>query len=269
MRFGMKRLLQFASLGLLALGVLQAEPKEIVFLGDMEGLDKAVELGVSETEQQAGFLGIDLDFVHDRDPAHAAQYIGAAAVIINASPEEILAAADALGGSHTPVFNVGSRDNALRTHCRPNLFHVIPSDKMLDDAVAQWRQSHPDSKQVAAQAWHPAFVKFAARELNNRYRKGAGVDMTDEAWAVWAAYRLVGTAIVNNPEAEGLELLAYFREDLEFDAQKGVFSTFRPTGQMRQALLIVADGKLAGEAPVRGVAASDDLDSLGLQECKP
>jgi len=267
MRVGMKRLLQFASLSLLALGVLHAEPKKIVFLGDMEGLDKAVELGVSETEQQAGFLGIDLDFARDRDPAHAPQHTDAAAVIINSSPEETIWAAEALGD--IPVFNVGSRDNALRTRCRPNLFHVIPSDKMLADAVSQWRQSHPDSKQVEAQAWHPAFVKFAARELNNRYRKGAGVDMTDEAWAVWAAYRLVGTAIVNNPEAEGLELLAYFRDELEFDAQKGVFSTFRPTGQMRQALLIVADGKLAGEAPVRGVAASDDLDSLGLQECKP
>lgn len=263
----MKRLLRLGWLALAALATLGAEPKKIVFLGDMEGLDKAVELGVAETEQQAGFLGIELVFAHDRDPAHAPQHADAAAVIIHSSPEEILWAAEALGD--VPVFNVGSRDDALRTRCRPNLFHVIPSDKMLADAEAQWRQGHPSAKDVRAQAWHPAFVKFAARDLNNRYEKGAGVDMSDDAWAVWAAYRLVGTAIVNNPEASPAELETYFREDLEFDAQKGVFSTFRETGQMRQALLIVADGDLAGEAPVRGVADSDDLDSLGLQECKP
>lgn len=267
MRVGMKRLLQLAILTLAALSAVSAEPKKIIFLGDMEGLDKAVELGVSEIEQQAGFLGIELAFSHDRDPAHASQHQDAAAAIINSSPQETLWAAQALGD--IPVFNVGSRDDALRTVCRPNLFHVIPSDKMLADAVQQWRQGHPDAKQVSAQAWHPAFVKFAARELNNRYQKRAGVEMSDEAWAVWAAYRVVGTAIVNNPEATPAELIAYFREELEFDAQKGVFSTFRETGQMRQALLIVADGKLAGEAPVRGVADSDDLDSLGLQECKP
>ena len=267
MRVEMKRLLQLASLSLVALGVLSAEPKKIVFLGDISGLDKAVELGVSEIEQQAGFLGIDLEFVRDRDPAHAHQHLDAVAIVISSTPEETLWTAEMVGD--IPVFNVGSQDDALRTACRPNLFHVIPSDKMLADAVAQWRQTHPEAKQVDAQAWHPAFVKFAGRELNNRYSKNAGVEMSDEAWAVWAAYRLIGTAVVNNPEASSTELIAYFRDELEFDAQKGVFSTFRATGQMRQALLIVADGKLAGEAPVRGVAASDDLDSLGLQECKP
>lgn len=263
----MKRLLPLVLLSLASLGALSAESKKIVFLGDMEGLDKAIELGRGEVEQQAGFLGIDLEFVFDRDPAHASQHVGAHAVIVNASPEETFWVAEAM--DYTPVLNVGSRDNDLRTRCRPNLFHVIPSDKMLDDAVAQWRQGHAEARRVEAQAWHPAFVKFAARELNNRYRKGAGVEMSDEAWAVWAAYRIIGTAIVNNPEATQPELQQYLREDLEFDAQKGVFSTFRETGQMRQALLIVADGKLAGEAPVRGVADSDDLDSLGLQECKP
>lgn len=267
MRVEMKRLLHIGLLSAIALSALNAESKKIVFLGDIAGLDKAVELGAHESEMQAEFLGIELEFVRDRDPAHARQHLDAVAIVINSTPEEILWTAEAVGD--IPVFNIGSQDDALRTACRPNLFHVIPSEKMLADAAAQWRQGHPDAQQVVAQAWHPAFVKFAARELNNRYSKNAGVEMSDEAWAAWAAYRIVGTAIVNNPKATPSELIEYFREELEFDAQKGAFSTFRKTGQMRQALLIVADGKLAGEAPVRGVAASDDLDSLGLQECKP
>jgi hypothetical protein len=43
--------------------------------------------------------------------------------------------------------------------------------------------------------------------------------------------------------------------------------TFRDTGQLRQLLLVVVNGELAGEAPVRGVAASDDLDSLDPLVC--
>jgi hypothetical protein len=46
----------------------------------------------------------------------------------------------------------------------------------------------------------------------------------------------------------------------------GTDMNFRPTGQLRQPLLLVEDGKIAGEAPVRGVA--DDLDSLGNVECE-
>ncbi len=267
MRVGMRQALQLGLLGLAALATAGAEPRKIVFLGDMTGLEKAVRLGVEESEVQAGFLDMQLEFAQDRDPAHAGQHLDAHAVIIHSSPEEIFWAAETLGD--VPVFNVGSRDDVLRTRCRANLFHVIPSDKMLADAEAQWRKSKPDAKQVEARAWHPDFVKFAARDLNNRYVKLAGVEMTDEAWAVWAAYRLATTAVVYNPEASPAELVEYFREELEFDAQKGEFSSFRPTGQLRQVLLLTVDGKLAGEAPVRGVAASDDLDSLGLQECKP
>jgi hypothetical protein len=54
---------------------------------------------------------------------------------------------------------------------------------------------------------------------------------------------------------------------MEFDGQKGDYMTFRETGQLRQLLLVVVDGKLAGEAPVRGVAESDDLDSLDPLVC--
>ncbi|MEZ5363194.1 MAG: hypothetical protein R2748_12845, partial [Bryobacterales bacterium] len=186
-----------------------------------------------------------------------------------ASPKEILAAADALADAHVPVFNVSSNDDKLRTQCRPNLFHVPPSAKMLADAEAQWRKAHPDAKSVEARAWHEGFVKFSARELNRRWEEATGRPMTDEDWAIWAAYKLVSDAIANNPEADAEELLAYFHDEMEFDAVKGVFATFRETGQLRQPLLIVADGKLAGEAPVRGVADSEDLDSLGGERCQP
>ncbi|MBI1355305.1 MAG: hypothetical protein GC160_13230 [Acidobacteria bacterium] len=265
----MNACLRAGLLGLIALAMVSAQPHKIVFLGSTEGLQGAIQVGAEEARLQADFLNIQLQFEQDRDPAHAGNYADAHAVIVNGTPDEVLEAARALSDPGVPVLNVGTGDNELRTECRANLFHIAPSDKMLADAVAQWRKTHPDAKDVRAQAWHPEFVKFAARELNNRYRKATGMEMSDAAWAVWAAYRLVTTAIVNEPEATPKRLVEYFRDELEFDSQKGVFSTFRETGEMRQALLIVAEGKLAGEAPVRGAAASDDLDSLGVQECKP
>lgn len=248
---------------------LLAQEKKVVFLGDPkhEQTRSAIAAGVDEAERQAKFLPIEYRFVVAR-PGEAAEHDDAVAVIIAASPKEILAAADALADAHVPVFNVSSRDDRLRTQCRPNLFHVVPSEKMLADAVAQWRKAHPDAKDVVARAWHEDFVKFSARELNRRWRETTSRPMSDDDWAVWAAYKLVSDAIANNPEAGNEELLAYFRDEMEFDAVKGVYATFRETGQLRQPLLVVVDGVLEGEAPVRGVAASEDLDSLGAQQCQ-
>jgi hypothetical protein len=246
-----------------------SQEKKIVFLGDAkpEATRTAIAASVDEAERQAGFLGIEYQFVVAR-PSEAAEHDDALAVLVSGTPAEILGAADALADAHVPVFNVSSRDDRLRAQCRPNLFHVPPSDKMLADAVAQWRKANPNDKNVEARAWHGDFVKFSARELNRRWAEATGRSMSDEDWAIWAAYKLVSDAIANNPDAGPEDLLAYFREDMEFDSVKGVQSTFRETGQLRQPLLLVVDGKLAGEAPVRGVADSDDLDSLGGEQCQ-
>ena len=246
-----------------------AQEKKIVFLGDAkpEETRSAIAASVDEAERQGGFLGIEYQFVVAR-PAEAAEHDDALAVIIAGSPAEILAAADALADAHVPVFNVSSDDDHLRTQCRPNLFHVLPSEKMLADAVAQWRKANPDAKAVEARAWHEDFVKFSARELNRRWAEATGRPMSDADWSIWAAYKLVSDAIANNPDADAEQLLAYFRGDMEFDSVKGAYSTFRETGQLRQPLLLVVDGKLAGEAPVRGAAATDDLDSLGGEQCQ-
>jgi ABC-type branched-subunit amino acid transport system substrate-binding protein len=254
----------------LSLGVAAAQEKKIVFLGDAKNEETrtAIAAAVDEAEAQASFLDIEYLFVVAQ-PGEAAEHDDAMAVIIAASPAEILKAADALADAQVPVFNVSSADDRLRIQCRPNLFHVPPSAKMLADAEAQWRKANPEAKDVKARAWHAEFVKFSARELNRRWEEATGRPMSDADWAVWAAYKLVSDAIANNPEAGSEELIAYFREDMEFDSVKGVESTFRETGQLRQPLLVVVDGKLVGEAPVRGVAQSDDLDSLGGEQCQP
>ncbi|MGH8488738.1 MAG: ABC transporter substrate-binding protein, partial [Gammaproteobacteria bacterium] len=63
------------------------------------------------------------------------------------------------------------------------------------------------------------------------------------------------------------KLLDYIRTRLAFDGQKGIDMNFRPNGQLRQPLFLVEGGRIAGEAPVKGVVDIEDLDSLGSSAC--
>jgi ABC-type branched-subunit amino acid transport system substrate-binding protein len=222
-------------------------------------------LGLKEAQLQGAFLGVEYSLTA-AELGDLAVLRGADAILVAGTPGRVLAVVEAVSEQGVPVFNIAAPQDTLRTACAPNLLHTIPSDAMLATAVAQWKQTS-DASSVAAQAWHPDFVKFAARDLNKRYQEAAGSDMDDESWAAWAAVRIIADAAVNLPEGTIAERLEYMRSEMEFDGQKGDYMTFRDTGQLRQLLLVVVDGELAGEAPVRGVAASDDLDSLDPLVC--
>jgi ABC-type branched-subunit amino acid transport system substrate-binding protein len=165
------------------------------------------------------------------------------------------------------VLNLTADDEALRQACISNLLHIAPSARMKADAVAQWQKKRPMA-QVEAWAWHEEFTKFAAGELNNRFRKAHGIPMDNNAWAGWAALKILSEAVARAQTTEPPRILAYLRNGLRFDGQKGVAQTFRDTGQLRQPLLLVENGKLVGEAPVPGVVDSNDLDSLGATSCQ-
>jgi ABC-type branched-subunit amino acid transport system substrate-binding protein len=165
------------------------------------------------------------------------------------------------------VLNLTADDEALRQACLPNLLHIAPSASMKADAVAQWQKKKPAAP-VQARAWHEDYTKFAAGELNNRFRKAYGIAMDDAAWAGWAALKMLSEAVARAQTTAPDRILAYLRNELAFDGQKGVPQTFRDTGQLRQPILLVENGKLVGEAPVPGVVDSNDLDSLGRTSCQ-
>jgi hypothetical protein len=225
-----------------------------------------VRQGLDEANLQGRFLGQAYSIrTVAPDAAGGADLSGDLAVIAAAGPEVLLALA-ARWPDH-PVLNVQAGDDALREACIPNLLHVIPSERMRRDAVRQWRKRHPGAE-ASAFAWHHEFLKFAGRDLNKRFRASFNTGMDDYAWAGWAAVKMVSDMIARRGPEAPAALLGHLKSDLAFDGQKGIDLNFRATGQLRQPLLIVQDGKLAGEAPVRGVASSDaDLDSLGLIEC--
>lgn len=255
-------------LALLLSAALSAEQVKIAYVGPPMRGDSSgngVMLGLKEAQLQGAFLGVEYSLT-PAELSELAVLRVADAILVAGTPGRVLAVVEAVSEQGVPVFNIAATQNTLRAACAPNLLHTIPSDAMLATAVAQWKKTS-DAGSVSAQAWHPDFVKFAARDLNKRFQESWGSDMDDKSWAAWAAVRIVADAAVNLPEGTTAERLDYMRSEMEFDGQKGDYMTFRDTGQLRQLLLVVVDGQLAGEAPVRGVAASDDLDSLDPLVC--
>jgi len=245
------------------------EEVQLVYVGSTTTVWRGIEQGLREANILGGFTG----HTYTVEPVSPEALLGAQR---DKLPLAIVAATDAetlqrlsakFAAASVAVLNLLADDDALRQACLPNLLHVVPSARMKADAVAQWQKRKPTA-QVQARAWHEDYTKFAAGELNNRFRKAQGLPMDDDAWAGWAVLKLLSEAVARAQSTEPARILAYLRHEMAFDGQKGVPQTFRDTGQLRQPLLLVEAGKLVGEAPVPGVVDSNDLDRLGLTSCQ-
>jgi ABC transporter substrate binding protein (PQQ-dependent alcohol dehydrogenase system) len=76
-----------------------------------------------------------------------AERAGAAAIVVDLPPSWLLAAADA---AKLPLLNVGAAADSLReSDCRRNLWHVLPSERMRSDALAQY---------LAARRWQQVLL---------------------------------------------------------------------------------------------------------------
>jgi len=244
----------------------ESEQIKFAYIGtDADSALAGARQGLLEANLQGQFIGhryVLEAFAPDRwRQADLSEFIG---ILTATDKDRLIAIAEAY--PDVPVFNLAARDNALRTDCHNNLLHIMPSQRMLDDAVAQWQRKQPGSSAVA-QAWHSDFKKFAARDLNKRFLNNQGMRMDDRAWSGWAAVKMTSDAAVRGPVTGAMDMLRYLKAELSFDGQKGVIMNFRVTGQLRQLVLLVEDDDIVAEAPVRGVAGSAGLDSLGLLDC--
>jgi ABC-type branched-subunit amino acid transport system substrate-binding protein len=242
----------------------QTTTVRIAFLGTADtDAHYGARQGIDEANTQGKFLGLRYELVTVDDAAQAVA-VGPAAIVAAVSPLRVLKlAADAAG---IPVLNVTAPDDELREECIGNLFHTIPSLAMREDAVQQWRRKNPRSAALA-RAWHPALTKYAGAQLNQRYSAAYRRPMTDEAWAAWAAVKLVSDTVARTQNVDPAMLLESMQTELAFDGQKGIDMSFRDTGQLRQPLLLVENDEIVGEAPVLGIVGITNLDSLGLPEC--
>ena len=261
--------IKFLSLLLLTM-VMQSVAAEVLdvrlhYVGPTEGSAwLGLQQGLDEANIQGEFLGqkYSLEVVTLAELVKAEQVT---AVLLAGDAQQVLAVAKDKHFANVAVFNITSDADSLRTVCLPNLLNITASHKMKQDAMTQWLAKHPDSK-AQAQGWHKDFRKFAASQLNSRYTKAQGKIMDDDAWAGWAAVKLLSDTVARTQSTDAAVTLKYLKNDIAFDGQKGAGATFRDTGQLRQLVLITENDKIVAEAPLRGVKGG--LDSLGLASCK-
>jgi ABC transporter substrate binding protein (PQQ-dependent alcohol dehydrogenase system) len=125
------------------------------------------------------------------------------------------------------------------------------------------------SEGLQAAAWHWAWERHGAPQLNQRFEKQAGREMRDADWAAWAAVRLIVEALIRTQSTDFEALVAYLKgEDLTFDAYKGNPASFRPwNNQLRQPILLHTHNAVAARAPLDGfLHRTDVLDTLGIDE---
>jgi ABC transporter substrate binding protein (PQQ-dependent alcohol dehydrogenase system) len=106
------------------------------------------ELGVKDARIIGRALGVTFELIHDTIPegAAAAEHVRqlvrrekAVAAILDLPAGDIEAVAAAFGPDGPALFNIRHRDGGLRRNtCASNLFHVMPSDAMFNDALAQY-----------------------------------------------------------------------------------------------------------------------------------
>lgn len=255
-----RHLLILCSALLLTLSDAVAQTVDILFVGEMDAsAHYGARQGLSEANAQGEFLGVTYRLVSPDTTGTEPR-----AVVAAVNPTRLLRLRQQY--RELPVLNVTATETALREACERNLFHVVPSRAMLEDAENQWQRKNPGSA-ARARAWHRTFRKYAASQLNSRYHEQFGQAMDDEAWSGWAAVKLLSDTIVRQPGITGPQLIEQLQTNLAFDGQKGADMSFRETGQLRQPLLLVDNDKIVGEAPVRGVVNTNNLDSLGLSFC--
>ena len=122
---------------------------------------------------------------------------------------------------------------------------------------------------LEAAAWHWAWERHGAPQLNQRFDRKAEREMKDADWAAWAAYKVIVEAVARTGGTDFDAVAAYLKgETLTFDAYKGNPASFRPwNNQLRQPILLHTHNAVTARAPLDGfLHRRDVLDTLGIDE---
>jgi ABC transporter substrate binding protein (PQQ-dependent alcohol dehydrogenase system) len=123
------------------------------------------------------------------------------------------------------------------------------------------------SEGLVPSAWHWAWERHGAPQLNQRFDKVAGRLMGDEDWAAWAAVRIVVEALARggSSDVDGIRR-TMISDDFTFDLYKGNPGSFRPWNhQLRQPIVLRTHNATIERAPLPGfLHQTNNLDTLGL-----
>ena len=118
-------------------------------------------------------------------------------------------------------------------------------------------------------AWHWAWERHGAPQLEKRFEKEAERHMASVDWAAWIAVKAIATAVQRTKSVEFALLRDYLlSSELELDGFKGNRLNFRPwSQQLRQPMLIASHNWVVDRAPLDGfLHRKNNLDTLGLDE---
>jgi ABC transporter substrate binding protein (PQQ-dependent alcohol dehydrogenase system) len=119
---------------------------------------------------------------------------------------------------------------------------------------------------IVATGWTPVNTEWGALQLQSRFSKRFGRDMTAVDYAAWIAVRSIGEAATRTRSMEPEALLHYMRgPEFVVSGFKGRGQTFRPwDGQMRQPILLAGPNLLVSASPQQGYQHRvNELDTLG------
>ncbi|PHQ25440.1 branched-chain amino acid ABC transporter substrate-binding protein [Marinobacter guineae] len=157
---------------------------------------RGAELAIGDNNTTGKFLGQTYSLQSEVAGSEAAAVAafeamrqkGTELFVVNA-PAQTLKAMINKSGDNTLLFNVGAKDDALRTgHCHTNLLHTIPSYSMLTDALGQW---------LSQRRWKEVFLITGPTEADrgwaNAFRRSAkrfGLEIVeDKPWTFDADLR--------------------------------------------------------------------------------
>lgn len=115
-------------------------------------------------------------------------------------------------------------------------------------------------------AWHWAWERHGAPQLNQRFEKHAKRRMQSTDWAAWVAVRSIVEAVVRTKSTEFQVVLSYLLSDrLTLDTYKGTPANYRSWDhQLRQPVLLHTHNSIVERAPISGfLHPIENMDTLG------
>ena len=144
---------------------------------DDEGIAGA-QLAIPEANQTGRFLGYSLSLTQ-KHPSELT--VHDSIVLLNLNESDALGLIPQLTERFpgSLFINVRSQNNLWRTkHCRPNLFHTIPSFSMQADALGQWLLQRRMQTLFVVRGEHPADEQYV--ESMTRMAKRFKIDIVEE-----------------------------------------------------------------------------------------
>ena len=118
-------------------------------------------------------------------------------------------------------------------------------------------------------AWHRSHEQWGGTQVQRRFKKFSGRDMTERDYTAWAAARSIGEAVTRTKTADAAALKEFLlSEKFKLAAFKGEALTFRSWNQqMRQPILLAAPRSLVSVSPQPGfLHQRSELDTMGFDE---